>query len=187
MSVVFLEGEYVVPEKALHAGFKFQYPTLEDALKEIALKPKESTDPAETCDIYYNEACPICRAEIGIYRKKAARLGLSYGFVDTNASPEALAAFGLTTDDIKRRLYIIDGAGQARGGVDAFREIWKRLPGWRRVSRALGNPVLYFLAAFIYDGLMVPVLYWCNQRGLLNRKWIKRHEKPGHKTKHHAV
>ena len=185
MSELFFEGMYVVPEAVTHAGFTFKYPKIKDALEMLAGKQPEA--PAGACDIYYNEACPICRAEIGVYRKKAAKFGLPYGFVDTNASPEALAAFGLSKDDIKRRLYVIDAAGRAKGGVDAFREIWAQLPGWRWGSRVLANPILYFLAAFIYDGLMVPVLYWCNEQGLWNKKWNKSHEKPRGKTNRHAV
>lgn len=38
MSQLVLEGQYVIPKKAIDNGYQFMYPTLEDALRQLYLK-----------------------------------------------------------------------------------------------------------------------------------------------------
>jgi uncharacterized protein (TIGR01777 family) len=47
MSQLLLDGQRVIPQRALQAGYRFRWPALEDALEDLALGAKSSSD-AET-------------------------------------------------------------------------------------------------------------------------------------------
>lgn len=115
--------------------------------------------------VFYNGACPICRAEIHHYRSIAMRRGLdTLIWRDLSQEPEILAPYDLTPEQAKRRLYTADTKGALYSGVDSFIAIWDRLPGYRWLARLTRLSIIRPIAGWTYDRLAVPVLAWLNKR-----------------------
>lgn len=81
--------------------------------------------------VWYNTRCPVCDA--GIRRQKrrlieAVKAG-AIEFRDINLEPLALARFGVSVDDIRRRLHATEDSGRLVVGADVMFAIWRRTPG----------------------------------------------------------
>jgi len=104
--------------------------------------------------VLYNEDCPVCRFEIGHYRKQALAEGAALRFEDLSN----VAAWGLTPDQAARRLHVMH-QGRLVSGIPAFQLLWAKLPGWRWLARIMALPGLHQLACAGYDHLLAPLLY----------------------------
>jgi len=66
-----------------------------------------------TLTVFYNTKCPVCNAGINHQKNRllrAVRAG-AIDFQDINLHPEALAPYGATLEDIRRRLHATDPSG----------------------------------------------------------------------------
>lgn len=94
--------------------------------------------------IFYDGACPLCSAEIDLYRRqdKDGRLCL----VDvSSASGAAALPPGLDQPAALARFHVQLPSGAVVSGAAAFAEVWQRLPGWTvlaRVATLPGMPVV---------------------------------------------
>lgn len=114
---------------------------------------------------YYNRACPVCRVEIDHYDRTCHAAGVPAHFVDIHEDPDGLAEFGLTADDVKRRLFCIDEEGSLHGGVDAAIVMWREMPSHRWLARVVRVPGIYRIAHWGYDNIVAPTLYaWAERR-----------------------
>jgi predicted DCC family thiol-disulfide oxidoreductase YuxK len=107
--------------------------------------------------ILYNDACPICRAEIRHYQARAERASAPLSFDDLNATD--LEGWDMTPDQAKRRLHARLPDGTIVSGVEAFALIWERLPGYGWLARLVRLPGLRGLAEFSYNRIAAPWLY----------------------------
>ena len=117
--------------------------------------------------VWYNTKCPVCNAGINWQRNrlvKAVRAG-AIEFRDINAEPEALAAFGASLEDIRRRLHGRDEAGRLFIGAACAVEIWRRTPGDGWLAFVFGQPVLRQIAGFGYDRFADLLYAWNRRRG----------------------
>jgi len=87
--------------------------------------------------VYFDGACPLCRAEIAHYRKTDRDGALC--FVDISATDAALPS-GLTQQQAMQRFHVRAGNGSLLSGAAAFVEVWSRLPKWRWAARAAALP-----------------------------------------------
>lgn len=87
--------------------------------------------------VYFDGSCPLCRAEIGYYRREDS--AGAFSFVDISAIDASLP-FRLTQQSAMQRFHVLDGDGRLLSGAAAFVEVWSRLPGWRWAARAAGLP-----------------------------------------------
>ena len=102
-----------------------------------------STPPA--CEIYYDGACPLCRAEMDFYR----RIGTRARFHDLAADEEVPA--GVCRADALARFHVTDSEGQVRSGARAFVEVWKASPGaWRILGHIAAVPPFVWIAEVLY-------------------------------------
>jgi predicted DCC family thiol-disulfide oxidoreductase YuxK len=119
--------------------------------------------------VWYNTKCPVCNAGIDWQRDRlvrAARAG-AISFRDINAEPDALARFGASVNDVRRRLHAIDGEGRLHTGIDCAIEIWRRVPGDAWLARLVGAPGIRAIAGFGYDRF-ADLLYAWNRH---KRRW----------------
>ena len=77
--------------------------------------------------VWYNTRCPVCAA--GINRQcnrlfAAAQRG-TIAFRDINLEPDALATYGVSLEDIRRRLHATDGSGHLLIGADVAIAVWR--------------------------------------------------------------
>ena len=169
MADLFLTGQRVIPDKARSAGFRFAAPTLRRAfrmLRRERQKVRWLQFGYEPLRVFYNDDCPVCATEIGLYEKRALGNAAAIDFHRLSNDAQALAKYGLTPADSGRRLYLIDNKDQIWGGVDAFAAIWAVLPGYRWLSRLLRTRGGRLLGEIMYDGIAVPILFGWNQRNL---------------------
>ena len=115
--------------------------------------------------VWYNTRCPVCDA--GIRRQKrieAARTG-RIAFRDINLEPEALAAFGVTLEDVRRRLHALDQHGRLLVGADVALAVWRATPGEGWMATLLGNPISLPFARFGYDRFADLLYRWNRRKG----------------------
>lgn len=99
--------------------------------------------PTPPLVVWYNTRCPVCAAGINRQRNRllaAAHQGL-IAFRDINLEPDALATYGVSLEDIRRRLHATDGCGRLLIGADVAIEVWRLTSGERWLATLAGNPV----------------------------------------------
>jgi predicted DCC family thiol-disulfide oxidoreductase YuxK len=94
-----------------------------------------SHDPKAT--VYFDGACPLCRAEIGHYRRTDRDGALC--FVDVSESAAVLPD-GMTRQQAMARFHVQAGDGRVVSGAAGFVEVWRHLPRWRWAARIASLP-----------------------------------------------
>ena len=113
-------------------------------------------------------AAPVCDAGIDWQRNKLLAL-VRAGTVelrDINEQPDALAHFGASLDDIRRRLHATDEAGRLVVGADVAIAPWRLTPGEGWLAALFGNRVALPVTRFVYDRLADLLFAW--------NKWSRR-------------
>ena len=122
--------------------------------------------------VFYNASCPVCSREIAHYRQAAERARAGVQFSDTES--DDIKALGMTPDDARRRLHVLDG-GELKAGLAAFRALWRRIPRWRWLAAVTGWPGVRQGAEWIYEGALAPGLYrWDRHRRWRTRRRVTR-------------
>jgi predicted DCC family thiol-disulfide oxidoreductase YuxK len=120
-------------------------------------------EPAVTT--FYNGACPVCRAEMTVYRRRSDAAGLPLVFCDVAADARGAAQHGISADQALRRLYAVDAEGRLYRGYDAMLAVWKRVPRTRWLARLFGNRLTVEPSAWLYEHLVSATLYrWSKRR-----------------------
>jgi predicted DCC family thiol-disulfide oxidoreductase YuxK len=123
--------------------------------------------PHPRLTVWYNTRCPVCDA--GIVRQRNKLRGLVRArvieFRDINEEPDALAAYGASLDDIRRRLHAVDRAGRLLVGADVAIAVWRMTPGEWWIAMLLGNPVIRPLTRFAYDRFADVLWAWNRWKG----------------------
>ncbi len=166
MAGLFLDGQKAIPDKAHAAGFKFKYPDLSYALESL-LGNEEVMSGSLDHNFYYNDQCPICRYEIGLYKEQFRKKGIRVRFLGLESSERDLQQAGLTREDLKRRVYVMGQDGRLTAGVEAFRVIVSGIPTMRWLAYLFKRRLFFRLVEFCYEGIVAPLLYhWsgCRRR-----------------------
>jgi predicted DCC family thiol-disulfide oxidoreductase YuxK len=95
----------------------------------------ESELPKST--VYFDGSCPLCRAEIGYYRRKDLDHALC--FVDISETG-AIPPEGITQERAMKRFHVRARDGRVLSGAAAFVEVWARLPRWSWAARGASLP-----------------------------------------------
>ncbi|TVQ59949.1 MAG: DUF393 domain-containing protein [Rhodobacteraceae bacterium] len=94
-------------------------------------------DPARAVEVFYDGACPLCRAEIGAYRKM--RGGDAIGWRDV-AAGEAPPEIG--REAALARFHARAADGRLVSGFRAFLAVWRANPRLAPAARILSTPPL---------------------------------------------
>ena len=111
--------------------------------------------------VYFDGSCPLCRAEIAIYRRLPESQAMDW--VDVSAGQDL---GGLTCQQAMARFHVRDSQGRMFSGAAAFSQMWRLFPGWRWLG---------WLSAW-------PPLSWCFEIGYRlflkvrpqMQKWVRR-------------
>ena len=117
--------------------------------------------------IWYNTRCPVCNGGIDWQRNKllaAVRAG-RIAFRDINEQPDALAAYGASLDDVRRRLHATDEAGHLIVGADVALAVWRMTPGEGWLATLLGNALMLPVTRFGYDRFADLLFAWNKRQG----------------------
>ncbi len=98
--------------------------------------------------IFYDGMCHVCSREIEHYRRR--RGAESLRFVDITADGFNPLHEGLDPSVIHRVMHVKLEDGSVKTGVDAFIEIWKRLPGYHWLAKAAQAKILKKVLEFGY-------------------------------------
>src|SRR5258708_33202834 len=118
--------------------------------------------------VWYNTRCPVCDAGSDWQRNKllaAVRTG-HISFKDINEQPDALASYGASLDDIRRRLHATDENGRLIVGADVAVAMWRVTPGQGWLAALFGNPVMLPVTQFAYDRFADILFAW--------NKWMRQ-------------
>ncbi len=102
--------------------------------------------------ILYNDTCPICAREIGVYARADGGEAMQFCALRLHDT------FGLDADTAARRLHVVKD-GQLLAGIDGFIAIWAGLPRWAWVARLARWPVVYPTLCAVYDHALAPLIY----------------------------
>jgi predicted DCC family thiol-disulfide oxidoreductase YuxK len=117
--------------------------------------------------VWYNTRCPVCDGGINRQRNKlidAVKAG-TIEFRDINLEPAALAAYGASLEDIRRRLHATDAEGRLLVGADVAIAVWRLTPGEGWLAALLGNPVVRPVTRFAYDRFADLLYAWNRRKG----------------------
>ena len=123
--------------------------------------------PARHLTVWYNTRCPVCDAGIDWQRNRllaAVRAG-AISFKDINEQPDALAAYGASLDDVRRRLHATDETGRLIVGADVAIAIWQITPGEGWLAALVGNRLMLPLTRFAYDRFADVLFAWNRRKG----------------------
>ncbi|MEM7172356.1 MAG: DUF393 domain-containing protein [Pseudomonadota bacterium] len=123
--------------------------------------PKTNCDqaPEESAKtkVYYNSACPVCKAGIQAQRAKLDRTDAKVDWIDVHQDNSAVDVLGADLEFVRERLHVVDTDGQVQVGADAFTTLWDITPGesWRaRLGRLiLLGPLFHGAYNFFARGL----------------------------------
>lgn len=123
--------------------------------------------PNPRLTVWYNTRCPVCDAGIDRQRNKliAVVAAGTIAFRDINLEPGALAAYGASLEDIRRRLHATDDAGRLLVGADVAIAVWRLTPGEGWLAALAGNPVMRPLTRFAYDRFADLLYAWNRRKG----------------------
>ena len=161
MSQLLLQGQKVLPTKALCRGFEFHFPSLQIALRDLLMDEQQRTAPSE---IMYDPTCRICEAEMAMYRGQAQRCGQRWRFNDVADRPDLMRRYGLDTTTARKRVYVLDDSGRMVSGLRAMTLIWAALPQWRLLALVLRLPGVRESSDLFYDYVLAPVIWRISQR-----------------------
>lgn len=120
---------------------------------------------APSLTVFYNTLCPVC--DYGVtWQASRLRAAVQSGeicFRDVNLEPQALATFGVTLEDIRKRLHAIDGEGDLLVGADVAIALWRLTQGQAWLAVLFGNRYFMPVTRLTYN-LFARVLYAWNRR-----------------------
>lgn len=126
--------------------------------------------PGRRIVVWYNTRCPVCNGGIDWQRNKllaAVRVG-RIAFKDINEQPEALisrGSYGVSLDDVRRRLHATDEDGKLIVGADVVIAIWRITRGEAWLATLFGNPVILPVTRFAYDRFADLLFAWNKWKG----------------------
>ena len=113
--------------------------------------PDATSDKQKDLTVYFDGSCPMCRAEIGVYKSSEGAERIC--FVNAAALGQNLPA-GLDPASALARFHVRDAAGQLHSGAAGFSALWLTLPRWRWLGRIIALPGIRTAAELSYRGFL---------------------------------
>jgi predicted DCC family thiol-disulfide oxidoreductase YuxK len=115
--------------------------------------------------VYYNSACPVCKAGIEGQMGKESSCDIQWHDVHTNNN--LVAELGSDLEFVRERLHVVDEKGVLHVGFDAILAIWRNSPKEKWKAIVLGAPVIKQLCRGAYN-IFAAALYKWNKT---NKHW----------------
>ncbi|MEL6978693.1 MAG: DUF393 domain-containing protein [Pseudomonadota bacterium] len=109
-------------------------------------------DPRAAAEVYFDGACPLCRAEIAAYRKRASRavawrdVSRPDAFDDDHPDGRAPA----DRETLLARFHVTRADGAVVSGARAFFAVWRAMPGLAPLARILDRQPFIAVADAAY-------------------------------------
>ncbi len=108
----------------------------------------EGSELARVFTVYFDGSCPVCAREIGMYRRMAQ--GQTIQFMDISRVSGVQVSADLSVEQAMAVFHVRDEAGELFAGVDAFAQLWLRLPQLRWLGRLAGLSMVRALLDTLY-------------------------------------
>lgn len=96
--------------------------------------------------VYFDGSCPLCRREIGVYRRLPQARSIAW----VDVSQGMPAGEGLSCSVAMARFHVRDGQGRLFSGAAAFSRLWRVFPGWRWLGWCSAWPPMSWLFEAAY-------------------------------------
>jgi uncharacterized protein len=173
MAQLLVDGQRVMPARALAWGFVFRHAQLPRALADLLAPAGLQVVVERATKFYFNGECPVCSVEMHRYERHCAATGTQVHFVDATRQPHCLTQYGLRPEHLERRVYLLDPDGRIVSGLPALIELWSRMPGYGWLAKLFSLPLLHPVAATLYDHVVAPSLAWWARRRLRSRASVQ--------------
>ena len=98
--------------------------------------------------VYFDGSCPLCAAEISVYRKgKGAK---QVNWCDVSSAEMSALGSDLNKTQAMARFHVRRADGQLLSGAAAFAELWRAMPGFRWLGALLRFPPVLWAAERLY-------------------------------------
>lgn len=119
------------------------------------MSASQTTNPALT--VYHDGACPLCAAEIRLYRRSEGAGQVAW--IDVSAEGPAELGPGLTRETARARFHVRRPDGTLVSGAAGFAALWAVLPRWHLLARLAHLPGVLGLGEPAYR-LFLPLRPW---------------------------
>lgn len=113
----------------------------------------------KTIKVYYNSACPVCKA--GINAQKAKMSGCQVEWNDVHTQPGIYNEVSPDLKFVRKRLHVINERGEIKVGIEAFETIWRNSPTEHWKAKIISLPMIRQISTFFYN-LFAWLLYRWN-------------------------
>ena len=106
------------------------------------------THSTRTTTMFFDGGCPVCRREVGHYRRldRAGRVR----WVDIHRDPAPLSDWGIEPVAAMQCLHVLDREERIVTGVQAFAAVWSELPYYRWLARLTRLPGVLAVLNAVY-------------------------------------
>lgn len=116
--------------------------------------------------IYYNSACPVCKAGIEDQQCRMAAQGMiDTEWIDVHSNPESVKDVGADLEFVRERLHVRAADGYVHVGAEAIRTLFESTRGQRWLSKLMGLPVIRYLSEMAYNEFARRLYRWNRKRG----------------------
>ena len=112
-------------------------------------------------EVYFNNSCKICKAEIDHYKKEKIN---QINWVDITNNKNAQLETNKNSKELLRRLHVKKD-GKVFSGAKAFLLVWKNIPKYKFLYSIFKIPGI-FQAFFLLYELIALILYIKNRKQL---------------------
>lgn len=94
-----------------------------------------NADPARAAEVFFDGACPLCRAEIAAYRRMPGADGIAWRDAAAGEAPAEIGAAAALA-----RFHVRRADGRLVSGFRAFLAVWRSMPRLAPLARLLDRP-----------------------------------------------
>jgi predicted DCC family thiol-disulfide oxidoreductase YuxK len=113
--------------------------------------------------VYFNSACPVCRAGVAWQQGQTSTCGIEW--IDVHNAPEAVVEVEAALEDVRERLHVRDAEGRILVGADAVAFVMGTTPGQRWLGRLSMLPLVRPVMRWAYDAFARVLYRWNRGKG----------------------
>lgn len=113
--------------------------------------------------VYFNSACPVCRAGVEWQQGRASSCGIEW--IDVHNAPETVVDVGAGIEDVRERLHVRDAEGRIFVGADAVAFVMGSRPRQRWLGRLSMLPLVRPVMRWAYDAFARVLYRWNRGKG----------------------
>lgn len=108
--------------------------------------------------VYYNSACPVCKAGIEGQKGKDSICEIQWN--DVHEKTDLVSEVGADLEYVRERLHVIDENGELQVGFAAFLAIWRNSPQETWKEKLFGLPVIKQVCQVVYNIFAAALYKW---------------------------